>query len=192
MDLGTGDGRFVSQSARENPDRYYLGIDASPGPLEKLSEKIHRKPDKGGLRNVLFIQAAAENLPRELDGVADEVHVHFPWGSLLGAVTKGDAKVMGEIHRLCAPHALLEVIVGLDPGRDVSELKRLEIPDLTEAFIDSILRKRYADAGFEIREFGRFNAGAWPDICTSWARKLKQADKRILVYWIAQRLTLSD
>lgn len=62
MDLGTGDGRFVYQSARQNPHRFYLGIDASANSLEKISEKIHRKPAKGGLKNALFIQAAVEAL----------------------------------------------------------------------------------------------------------------------------------
>ncbi len=83
VDLGTGDGRFVYQSARQNPARFYLGIDASANLLEKVSEKIHRKPAKGGLKNALFIQAAVEALPEELEGIADEVHIHFPWGSLL-------------------------------------------------------------------------------------------------------------
>ncbi len=90
IDLGTGDGRFVYQSARRNPHKFYIGIDAEARALEKISEKIHRKPQKGGLRNVMFVQAAVEDLPSELDGVADELHIHFPWGSLLGAVASGD------------------------------------------------------------------------------------------------------
>ena len=65
VDLGTGDGRFVYQSARQNPQRFYLGIDASANLLAKISEKIHRKPAKGGLKNALFIQAAVEALPEE-------------------------------------------------------------------------------------------------------------------------------
>ncbi|MFY9555380.1 MAG: methyltransferase domain-containing protein, partial [Blastocatellia bacterium] len=81
IDIGTGDGLFVYQCARENPNKFFIGIDANPRPLEKVSEKIHRKPAKGGLTNVLFLQAGVEDLPSELDEVADEVHIHFPWGS---------------------------------------------------------------------------------------------------------------
>src|SRR2546426_7896288 len=40
--------------------------------------------------NVLFLQAAVEDLPAELDRVADEIHIHFPWGSLLRALLLGD------------------------------------------------------------------------------------------------------
>src|SRR5712692_3427130 len=83
IDIGTGDGLFVYQCARLNPRKFYIGIDANPRPLEKLSEKIHRRLAKGGVPNVLFLQAAVEDLPPELDGLADEIHIHFPWGSLL-------------------------------------------------------------------------------------------------------------
>ena len=48
IDIGTGDGRFVYQSARQNPNKFYIGIDPNVTPLEKISEKIHRKPSKGG------------------------------------------------------------------------------------------------------------------------------------------------
>lgn len=44
-----------------------IGVDANPRPLGKVSERIHRKPTKGGLPNVLFVQAAIEDLPSELD-----------------------------------------------------------------------------------------------------------------------------
>jgi ubiquinone/menaquinone biosynthesis C-methylase UbiE len=74
VDIGTGDGRFVYQCARENPNKFYIGIEPNVRPLEKISEKIHRKPDKGGAPNVLFVQAAVEALPSELNAIADEVH----------------------------------------------------------------------------------------------------------------------
>jgi ubiquinone/menaquinone biosynthesis C-methylase UbiE len=112
VDIGTGDGRFVYQSARENPGRFYLGIDPNVRPLEKISEKIHRKPAKGGAPNALFIQAAIEELPAELNGVADEIHVHFPWGSLLRAVATADVLLLQNLHRICAPGTLLEVVLG--------------------------------------------------------------------------------
>src|SRR6266508_1951523 len=48
IDLGTGDGSFVYQSARRHPDRFYIGIDPQSSAMEKVSEKIHRKPAKGG------------------------------------------------------------------------------------------------------------------------------------------------
>ena len=169
IDIGTGDGRFVYQSARRNPNKFYIGIDPNTRPLEKISEKIHRKPAKGGAPNVLFIQSAVEDLPEELDGVANEVHVHFPWGSLLRAVATGDVEVMRNLRRVCAEGALLEVVIGIDPVRDKSEIERLGIKP---EFINDELVENYRAAGFEIVETGLRAASQSLD--TSWAKRLQR------------------
>jgi 16S rRNA (adenine(1408)-N(1))-methyltransferase len=186
IDIGTGDGLFVYQSARRNPQKFYIGVDANPRPLEKVSEKVHRKPAKGGLSNVLFIQAAVEDLPTELDGVADEVHVHFPWGSLLRIVAAGEQEGLRNLRRICALGALLEVVIGFDPERDSSEIARLELPVLSLEHIDSVLAPEYRSAGFEIFERGIIASSEWPEFQTSWAKRLKGNTSRALIYLIAR------
>ena len=135
IDIGTGDGRFVSASAAANLNKFFIGIDANVKPLEKPSMRATRKPTKGGLSNVLFVQAAVEDLPEELDGAADEIHVHFPWGSLLRAVPIGDEVVLAALRRIAAPGCLLEIIIGIDPNRDKTEIERLGVPELTPVFL---------------------------------------------------------
>ena len=186
IDIGTGDGRFVYQSARRDPKKFYIGIDPNVRPLEKISEKIYRKPAKGGAPNVLFIQASVEDLPAELDGVADELHVHFPWGSLLRAVANGDVAVLGNLRRLCAPDALVEIVLGLDPVRDQSEIQRLEVPALSLVHVDRVLTPRFATAGFEVTERGILAASEWPEFETSWAKRLQQSEQRPITYLIAR------
>lgn len=186
IDIGTGDGLFVYQCARRNPNKFYIGVDANPRPLEKVSEKVHRKPAKGGLPNVLFIQAAVEDLPSELDGIADEVHVHFPWGSLLRAVAVGDKEALQNLRRVCSSGALLEVVIGLDPARDRSEMERLGLRLPSIDYIDSVLVPEYREAGFEICERGTILPSEWPDLQTSWAKRLKGNVSRSLVYIIAR------
>ena len=166
MDIGTGDGRFAYQSARQNPNKFYIGIDPNVRPLEKISEKIHRKPAKGGAPNVLFIQAAVEDLPSELDGVADEVHVHFPWGSLLRAFATGDVEVLRNVRRICSKGALLEVVIN---------------DQIAHRLVD-----RYRSAGFEVLEHGSVPAAKWAEFETTWARRLKQNERRSVVYLIAR------
>ena len=185
VDIGTGDGLFVSHSARTNPNRFYIGVDANPRPLEKISEKIHRKAAKGGLPNVLFLQAAVEDLPPELDGVADEVHVHFPWGSLLRAVATGEERILSNLRRICAPDALLEVVLGIHEERDRIELERLGVPPLSISFFDSVLAPRYRSAGFEMRERGSLARSEWSHLQTSWARRLSGGEGRSVFYLIA-------
>ncbi|HEX5875832.1 MAG TPA: class I SAM-dependent methyltransferase [Pyrinomonadaceae bacterium] len=186
IDIGTGDGRFVYQSARQNPNKFYIGIDPNTRPLEKISEKIHRKPEKGGAPNVLFIQAAVEDLPSELDGVANELHVHFPWGSLLRAVTTGELAVLRNLRRVCADGALFEVLTGLDPERDQSEIERLGLTSLSLEFIDDVLSPRYAAAGFEVIERGILSPSEWPEVNTSWAKRLQGNQRRSITYIIAR------
>ena len=166
IDIGTGDGRFVYQSARRNPKKFYIGIDPNTRPLEKISEKIHRKPAKGGAGNVLFIQSAIEDLPDELNGVANEVHVHFPWGSLLRAFVTGDVDVLRNVRRICSLGAMLEVVVN-DPIAD----QPIE---------------RYRSAGFEVLEHGPVPAAQWSEFETTWARRLKQNERRSVIYLIGR------
>lgn len=192
IDIGTGDGIFVYQSARLNPRKFYIGIDANPRPLEKVSEKIHRRPQKGGLPNALFVQAAVESLPDELDGMADEVHVHFPWGSLLRAVATGDGTVLRNLRRICSPGALLEVVVGLDPERDRMEIQRLGLRPLSIEYMDSVLIPRYRDAGFEVIERGVLSPPGWIQLRTTWAKRLSGSADRIVSYIIAQAVGADD
>jgi 16S rRNA (adenine(1408)-N(1))-methyltransferase len=186
MDIGTGDGRFVYQSARLNPSKFFIGVDANPKALEKISEKIYRKPAKGGLPNVLFVQAAIENLPSEFDSVADEIHIHFPWGSLLRAVATGDQEVLGTLRRICAPGCLLEIVIGLDAERDRTQIDRLGLPALSNEYLETVLLPRYHAAGFDVLEKGALSQADWSHLQTSWARKLIGNADREVVYLIAR------
>ena len=186
--IGTGDGLFVYQCARQNPQKFYIGLDAHPRPLEKLSEKLHRKPAKGGLANVLFIQAAVEALPPELDGGADEVHIHFPWGSLLRAVATGDEAVLRSLRRICVPGALVEIITGLDPERDHAEIEELGLKPFTNKFLETTLVPRYETVGFEVLENGVLFPREGPKLRTTWAKRLHGNAGRALVYIIARAI----
>ena len=186
IEIGTGDGRFVYQCAKENPKKFYIGIDANAKALEKISMKATRKAAKGGAANALFIQAPVEDLPNELNHVADEIHIHFPWGSLLRAVAAGDLNVLRGLRRIMVAGGLLEVVIGVDAARDRSELERLELPPVTLDHITSVLVPKYAAAGFEIKEKGDLAAHEWPDLQSSWARRLRGNEQRRVVYFIAE------
>ena len=186
MDIGTGDGRFVYQCARANRAKFYIGIDANAKPLEKISMKATRKPAKGGVPNVIFIKAAIEDLPAELNSVADEIHIHFPWGSLLKAVATGDESVLRAFRRMSTPGGLLEVVIGIDPNRDRAEIERLKLRPISLAHVEAVLAPRYEAAGFKVIEKGIVPAADWSRLHTSWARRLKVNDRREVVYFVAE------
>ena len=184
IDIGTGDGRFVSAMAKRAPNKFFIGIDANVKPLEKPSMKATRKPNKGGLPNVMFVQAAVEALPEEFDGVADEIHIHFPWGSLLRAIAIGDPDILTSLRRIAAPNCLLEIIIGIDPERDISELERLGLPDLTSNYLNTNLPSKYEAAGFKYVESGQMDNYAWSKIETSWAQRLRGSTTRVIQFLI--------
>lgn len=186
LDIGTGDGRFVYRSAAENPNKFYIGIDANAAPLKKISMKATRKPAKGGLANVLFIQAAIENLPEELTGAADEIHIHFPWGSLLKSVALGDCDVLAALRRVAAPECVLEIIIGIDEERDKTEIERLALPRLSAGYLQKTLIPKYEAAGFQLLESGALDPADWSRLETSWARRLQSNDNRRCVYLVLQ------
>lgn len=186
IDIGTGDGRFVLKQARQNPNKFYIGIDANAKPLAKISMKATRKIAKGGLPNVLFVQAAVEELPAELDGIADEIHIHFPWGSLLRAVAVADETVIQALRRLCAPECLVEILIGIDEQRDKFEIERLGLPQFSPAYLENILIPKYEAIGFEVLESGFLTRSEWSKLETSWARKLQGGSNRKVTYLILQ------
>jgi 16S rRNA (adenine(1408)-N(1))-methyltransferase len=188
IDIGAGDGLWVYQSARMDPDRFYIGIEPNPRTLEKISEKIHRRPERGGAPNVLYAQASVEDLPPELDGAANEIHVQFPWGSLLRAVAAGDVMTLSGLRRICAPGASLEVVMSFHPERDRSELERLGLSPVSISDIDTLLAPRYQAAGFDVTERAVMAAPAWTRFQTTWGKRLRSDSSRVVVFLRCQAL----
>ncbi|MEO6334133.1 MAG: class I SAM-dependent methyltransferase [Pyrinomonadaceae bacterium] len=186
IDIGTGDGRYVSAAARENPNKFYIGVDANAKPLEKISMRATRKPGKGGLPNAMFVQAAVEDLPEEFSETADEIHIHFPWGSLLKAVATGDREILVSLRRIAAPRCLLEIVIGIDPVRDKAELDRLDVPDLTPIILHSFLIPKYIAAGFRLVDHDRLEPEQWSKLDTSWARKLQGNSARQVLFLVLE------
>lgn len=101
IDLGTGDGRFVRHIAGENPRLFVIGLDAA---RENLAGTSRRAPS-----NALFTIANALALPHELNGLAAQVTINFPWGSLLERLLAADPALLSGLARIAQPDAGLEI-----------------------------------------------------------------------------------
>ncbi|GAB4432111.1 MAG: hypothetical protein OHK0015_19240 [Chloroflexi bacterium OHK40] len=101
LDLGTGDGRYVSHLATALPRWLVVGVDACREPLRERSAKA--------APNALFVIANALALPGELDGIAQRVSINFPWGSLLEGLVEGDQGLLEGLRRVSQPETLLEL-----------------------------------------------------------------------------------
>ncbi|MCL4248163.1 MAG: hypothetical protein KJ065_08455 [Anaerolineae bacterium] len=101
MDIGTGDGRYVRHVAQTRPHCFAVGVDACRENLREVS--------RGAPENALFVIANAQRLPSELYGLAAQVTINFPWGSLLEGLLTGDTSLLASLAAVAAPHTELEV-----------------------------------------------------------------------------------
>ncbi|HEY7738338.1 MAG TPA: class I SAM-dependent methyltransferase [Candidatus Limnocylindria bacterium] len=137
MDLGTGDGRFVLAHAAAHPERLVLGVDANADGMTEASRRAAQPAGRGGQPNARFVVAALEALPAELDGLADRVTVHFPWGSLRAAAAGHDPTATARLVRLLQPGGVLELLLA-DGERDAAQ--PVDPDTVTGAFTDLGLR----------------------------------------------------
>ena len=99
IDIGTGDGRFVSAAAKENPNKFYIGIDVNVSPLEKISEKIHRKPAKGGARGLDRRGRHGHSVDKRLD--ADETGARVLFGLRDHVLSAAESDLQADlVHRI--------------------------------------------------------------------------------------------
>jgi 16S rRNA (adenine(1408)-N(1))-methyltransferase len=153
-------------------------VDANAKPLEKLSVKATRKPAKGGLPNAMFVQAAVDALPAEFEGVAGEIRINFPWGSLLRAVATGEPEVLSSLRRTARGGAVMEIVIGVDAERDRAELDRLGVPVPSLERIERDLAPSCEAAGFTLTDCREVAPVEWARFETSWARKLSGNESR--------------
>ena len=84
-----------------------MAIDASPDALTSGAWRAKR----ASIANAAFLVEGVERLPRELACLADEVTVHFPWGTLLRGLVDGSSSVIGPIAGLMKAGAELRVLL---------------------------------------------------------------------------------
>ena len=169
VDVGTGDGKHVLHEARRRPDWLVVGLDAAPAQAQRASASAARKPEKGGLANVLFAQASAEALPAVLTPT-QELHVLMPWGSLLRGCLALDA-VLPSLRSIAAADATLLVTLNLHawrpPVADVGEH-----PEPTPDSALATLAPIYAEAGWHIDGSRYLDDDGIAKLATSWGRRL--------------------
>lgn len=112
--------------AAADPAALVLGLDASRDAMLKAAVRAARPGWRGTLANARFVVAAAEALPPELDGLVDELTVHFPWGSLLRGLLAPQGCVLAGLARLLRPGQCATMLLSLTPRDGRPDLPHLE------------------------------------------------------------------
>ena len=172
VDIGTGDGKFVYEMSRAHPEWFYIGIDPARENLEEYSAKIYRKPNKGGLSNALYLIASVEDLPTELEGLAEVIYINFPWGRLLEAVILADQQMLLNVAMISNPGASMEMLINTGIFRSPIPIRVQGLPELTLDYIDRILVPAYAKADITIVQRRALSEKGMTEVRTTWAKRL--------------------
>lgn len=168
LDVGAGDGRWIYRLARARRDWVCVALDADAAGMREASFRAGRKSSRRGAANAWFVRASAEALPPVLGGLAEEIHVRLPWGSLLRAVLAPEPTILEGIARLGRPGAALRVRVNCSILDDPAVGSRLGLRWPGHEIDRRALIRAYAAAGILLERV----AVERDDTATSWGRRL--------------------
>jgi 16S rRNA (adenine(1408)-N(1))-methyltransferase len=138
--------------------------------MRETSQKTIAKPERGGISNALFVWASVESLPPELEGMASEITINYPWGSLLHALVTPNLEVLKGIAQLAQPGASLSILINFSVFENQDYCQKLGLPELTLERAKKILTWDYREAGINIKSVKILEQGA-PN-ATTWGQKL--------------------
>ena len=162
MDVGAGDGGYVVYRARTEPNTFAIAIDASRDALASGAWRAKH----AGLMNAAFLIEGVERLPSELVGVANEVTIHFPWGSLLRGVLMADPVVLCPVAGVLKQEGTLHLLA--------SSTARDGHADLSPDWMRRIAG-RYAECGLELDEARPAGRSDIVASRSAWAKRLGPA-----------------
>lgn len=159
--MGAGDGGYALYRAKTEPSTFAIALDAS---RDALSDGAWRAK-RARVANAAFFVEAAERIPHELAGLASEVTIHFPWGSLLRGLAAADERILMPLAKLLKPDGELRLLLSATPRDGYSDLT----PDDLSALARSYVERGLALA--EVRVATRLDIAASR---SSWAKRLGQ------------------
>lgn len=154
IDLGTGDGKFIYQQAKEYPEKFFIGIDLHAEKMYPISWKTGRKPAKGGGQdNITFICSSVEQLPESLTYLADKISINFPWASLLKGVVQPEPLMLKHIVHLAKEKAQLEILLNYAVFQDHAYAKSMDLPRIDTHYVEQFIKPVYKRNNIYLNEY---------------------------------------
>lgn len=178
VDIGTGDGKRLYRTARAHPETLFIGIDPVRENMLDTAQKTAKKPTKGGLDNLLLVIGAVEALPSELVGIANEVTVYFPWGSLLESIVKPIPSSIAQIRAIAVDNADFTFITTYHDSYEGAEIEKRGLPELSSEYFDGAYRTVMQSEGFRIADIRELSADDVMQLGTQWAKRLSTGRAR--------------
>jgi len=172
IDVGAGDGRWAYRFAQQHGERFVIGMDPVAENMAELAAKAARKPGRGGLANVLYVVGSVERVPEELRGIADDIYVTLPWGSLMRGLILGEDAVLAGLASLARDGATLRAVLNTRIFDEPVPIEARDLPELTPDYVREKLAPAYARHGIEVTEARFMTAGEVAALPTTWAKRL--------------------
>ncbi len=200
IDLGAGDGKFAYRFAVDDPRRVVIAVEPVRENVRESSAKAAKKIDRGGAPNALYVAASIEQLPPEIERVADEIFITLPWGSLMRGIILGDAAVLAAIASLAREGTLgrdgarvraearVRIVLNTRIFDDPVPIDVRDLPDVTPDYASATLAPAFAAAGMRIEEARWMDADEVATLGTTWAKRLshRSPPRSLLIEAIVQ------
>lgn len=170
IDIGTGDGRFVYDHAAQHPEHFVIGLDPVLEAMREYSGRIQRRRTR--LENALYVVASVEQMPPELDGLASQVIVNLPWGSLMRGLILGDQQILAHLARIGAPGASYRIVLNTRIFDDPVPVEARDLPEPTPDYVERELAPVYAGHELRITSVRLLPLEELLELPTTWARRL--------------------
>ena len=178
-DIGTGDARQLYRLAARDPARLYVGVDPVRDQMLDIAVRLRRKPEKGGLGNLLLAVAAVERLPEALTDTAEQVSVSFPWGSLLEAVVRPVPASLRNLAAIARDGASFAFLFTYAAAYEGGEMERRQLPPLSLDYLNGAYRDTLAELGFQSERIEALEGGDARTLGTRWAKRLASGRARV-------------
>lgn len=127
--------------------------------------------------NVALIVGSVEAVAHDLAGIADEVRVHFPWGSLLRGVLGDEDAVLSALARLPRPGGSVTAMLSVTPRDGVA----------AEPLDPARVASRWTAHGLTVGTLRALTRRDVEEAASSWGKRLGVAASRPGLYIRAVR-----
>lgn len=186
VDIGTGDGQFVYRLGKRNSENLYIGLDSSAEGMFDYAAKSNSKPSKGGLQNVLYVVANAEELPNEMAESADKIYINLPWGSLRDGIIKGEESILRNLKGISKKGSNIEICTAYSELYEKNEIYERQLPELSYEYINIVLKEKYKANNLDICSVKLLNNDTLKKLETKWAKKLAFGRERTIYHFICR------
>ena len=172
LDIGAGSGKFIYRLAKRNSDALCIGLETSQDSLLEYARKIEKKPERGGLPNIIYVIGSIESPPDELKGIADEIFINYPWTNLLKSLVSGEADILERIYSFFRSDGILNIIISYDKRYEEKFVTDYNLPELTEEYIQKTMALAYEKQGFKIFLIEKLASGEMRKGMSEWGKRL--------------------